>query len=714
MEVLTHDAQYYRDNFSRRTSIIDEYKRNMLTSMRSLFPGVPEDRLESEIAKIMKEQYVPTDIRYLEQDTPGTVSIRDSTLLDYTNELNADILTPYGSTYVPVSERKSFFIDYIEGAQSERKVVKKEMLLAEATGDTELATIKNLRQMNIKININALSGVMLSNVAFRSAINYNSITSTARFNTMLAYSSVEMMLEANYYFHSEDKAINWVTNLLRVYPGDAKFTECLTKYEMSLPSVEVVSDFFSKQVRSYSKFNKTLVLKELLLTLTPLQVAFVYYAQNLKHIVQTNDRFRRYFDELFDIAHVTTVTGDVPKIDRLSDEIITTMTVVILADDIGVLSRRAIDEHHPDLARKIYSMYKHIEHQFEYLGLLFDVLISLPVVPSEIIYHKNIIRKTVLLSDTDSILFTTASWVKWYTSDIRVCDKANNMNAAIVALTFKALEHMFAYTSANMNVSVENMKTVALKNEFMYDVFMRTPISKHYAGYVKYREGVRLSPYKFDIKGKNFKGSDLCKTTTEYVNKFIREIFDDFLITYKLDPNALIRKVVAFEQRIKQSIDLGDVTFLSQNPIKLKKDYANPESSSYIYYELWTEVFDDPYPSINPPQKCKTLPVKPLSLKHTENLDLIKRLNEKLYTKLITFLTKYPKRVFTRVIIPMDIPIPTELRELANYRKVCLSNCYSLYLILKSFNVVIYPSSESSSILFSDIYPQLLEDENHG
>jgi hypothetical protein len=254
------------------------------------------------------------------------------------------------------------------------------------------------------------------------------------------------------------------------------------------------------------------------------------------------------------------------------------------------------------------------------------------------------------------------------------------------------------------------MRKMALKNEFMYDVFMRTPISKHYAGYVKYREGIRLSPYKFDIKGKNFKGSDLCKTTTKHVDGFIRSIFDNFLETYKIDPEELISNTIDFEQRIKKSIGDGDVTFLSQIPIKLAKDYKTPDASNFLYYTMWMEVFAGYYPAINPPQKCKTLPVKPLSLKYMDNLDLIKEKNQDIYNKLIVFLRKYPKRIFDRVIIPMDIPIPTELRELADYRKVCLTNCYSLYLILKSFNIVVYPSSDNSQVLFSDMYPYLLKE----
>ena len=720
-KVLTYSHEYYRDNHSRRSSLMVEYKANMLKYLRYTYPHIAEDVLINKINTIVAERYKSRTLKYLSLPSPGNVDIKMNDLLETTNELNTDIMSPTGASYCQIDVRKSLFSEYIEDNQKERKVVKHEMLKAEVRGDDQGYRMGNLKQMNIKININVLSGVMLSSVTFRSAINYNAITSTARFGIMTAYSIVELAMASNYYFYSEAKAINWIINLLRIYPGDVSFSRCIDQYKLAIPSVDKVFSAYAEQVKLYAGLSSTDALEALIKTLKPLELAFVYYAVNMKRIFQDNDHFRTYFDDMLDIENVTILKGDIPRVAKLPDDVIQIFAVVVLANEMdkleitdpktGKVNKATlddIDKSYPEFARKIYSVYIHLENYLKKIEVLFENLIMLPIVPSDIGIHKNMIRNMVLLSDTDSILFTNMNWIEWYSGNIHITEKSSNFNAALVTIISKFLEHVFAYMSASMNIDTINMKTLAIKNEFMYDLFLRTPISKHYAGYAKFREGMLQSPYKFDLKGKNFKGSDLCKETTTYVKWFIKYIFDSFLTTYELHPEDLITKAIAFEQRIKRSINDGEVTFLTQKPINLKQGYKIPESSNYLYYELWQDVFAEKYGDLNLPQKTKELPIYEISIKDTTHLNHMKDKSIDIYDKFKKFVTKYPKRKFSRVLIPMDIEVPEELRILANYRKVCSANCYSLDLILKSFNIVNYPNN-ASIVLFSDTYLHLLE-----
>jgi hypothetical protein len=707
--VLTYPEGYYVDKYSRQLKISEEYKLNMIKYLRSVRPDIPESALNRFVGDIIRQRYKPSNLKYLKADEPCNLLPKVGDLLAVTNELNDNILSPYGAAYCPISESKSVFSEYIEDNQKERKRVKHEMFLAELRGDDDTVRMNDLKQKNIKININVLSGVMLSNVTFRSSINYNAITGTARFGIMTAYAVTELALASNYYFYSEDKAINWIISLLRIYPGDNLLSRCIDKYSISIPTKEKVFEEYAQQVLIYTNFSSTDNLRELIFKLTPYELAFIYYAVNLKRIFHENDSFRVLFDEIINIEIVPNVEGDVPKVAKLQDGLIQTFTIVILSAIIGKTSLEDIDAKYPDIARRIYSVYLHIEKCFKKLELLFDTFIMLPIVPSDIGMHKNMIRNTILLSDTDSILFTNISWIKWFTHDIKVTETASRCNAAVVTLISKLLEHTFAYMSASMNIDISNMRTLSIKNEFMYDIFLRTPISKHYAGYIKFREGVRQDPYKFDLKGKNFKGSDLCKETTSFVKWFIKDIFDSFLQTYILNPEEFIKKVIVFEQRIKKSIANGEVTFLTQKPINMRNQYKLPESSNYLYYELWQAVFAEKYGDLNLPQKTKELPILTVSIKDIKHLDDMKAMNPKMRDDFIKFITKYPTKKFSRILIPMDIPVPEELRPMADYRKVCAANCYSLELILRSFNIVNYPNGKEIT-LFSDIYHNLLQE----
>ncbi len=707
--VLTYPNHYYTMNFSRRLKLIEEYKVNMLTYLTQRFPNEDEAVLKKKMNAIIAKQYKPSILKYFSLPSVGNVSAKSGDLLDITNELNHDILTPYGTTYCPVAERKSLFSGYIEDNQNMRKLVKHDMFLAEARGDKDTAAIKNLSQMNIKININALSGVMLSTVAFRSAINYNSVTATARFGAMTAYSVIELSMASNYYLYDEDRAINWIIRLLRIFPGEDALQDCISTYGLVIPTVEKVFSDYAKQVLNYSRFSKNEQLEQLINSLTDMQRSFVYYAVNIKRIFQDNAGFKVLLKDMIDDSLVPLIDGDIPSFLAVPDDIIRTFTVVVCSKEIGKLTLDDVEKSHPELRRKLYSTYIYIEKQFGQLSKLFETLILLPILPSETGIHQNMIRRTVLLSDTDSVLFTNKNWIEWFFGEIVINDESSKINAAMISLASKLLEHSFAYMSSSMNIDNDNTRLIRIKNEFMYDVFLRTAISKHYSAYARYREGFKQDPYKLDLKGKNFKGSDLCKETTKFVKVFIRSIFDKYIESKQINPEELIIRTISFEQRIKRSIDDGEVTFLTQQPIKLKKDYDNPVSSRYIYYELWQAIFAKKYGDLNLPQKTREVPIMTVALSDSSNLNHIRAMDHTIYENFKLFLQKHSKRKFDRVLIPTDMKLPEELRAISNYRKVCASNCYSLKLILESLNIVNYPNTKSIT-LFSDTYPHLLQE----
>ena len=686
MTILTYSNEYYHKNYSRRSTLVDEYKSNMMSYLTKRYPTIPDDVLDKLLSKEMKDKYIPTNAKYLSSPSRGNIDFKDGELLYISNALNEDILTPSSSTYVQTSVRKSLFTPIICEGQANRSIEKGEMLLAEARGDEQQAKLKYLRQLNIKTEINILSGVMLSNVAFRSAINYNSITSTVRFSTTLAYSTAEMMLEGNLYLDSESSAITWLVNLARIQPDDKVLRDCICKYELRIPSADEVSDHFCKLVNTYSKFSKTESLRAYISELSDIERAYVYYACNMKHIFQKNPQFDQYLTDVADISNVPPhVDKDITSIYHLKDPVVFPMTLAIMADEMMLdgksISLDVIDERFPELRDRIMSVYHHVETQLSRISDLLFTLVLLPIAPSEIMRHINMIRKTTLLSDTDSIMFTTIHWVEWFTGQAKVSNKAANVSATIVGILCKIIEHTFAYSSASMNMAEDDIKELCMENEYNYDIFLRTDVMKHYAGFIKFREGLLQVPYKFDLKGGQLKGSSLCKTTTAYITTFIKDIFNDYLATYKVSGINLLSETIRFEQRIKQSIHNGDCTFLAQQSINLPKRYKNPDSSVVIYYYMWDEVFTSEYPEIHLPQKCLALPIPPVSYTKLGALDQMKESNPDMYDRFVKFLAKYPKRSFDRVMLPMDIDIPKELRPIVDYRRIVKTNCSSIYMI---------------------------------
>ena len=716
MTVLTRPLEEYHQRYSRKNnpkSVLKEYCNNMMLYLTKQFPDVPKETLQSIMNNAVHEKFKDRITGIITQTEPGNIKTDiEGSLFNETDCLTENILTPYGAFYCSVDEQVSMFTDYIKEQQALRKKTKKEELVAEAKGDMNLKQIKYLGQLATKVAINALSGVALSNVSFRSAINYNAITATARFSTMSAYALSEMNLGNNYFLFDEDQGINWITNLLRLYPGDEILSQLISEYKLKVPSCEDVIKAYTEQVNTYSKFSKNIYLKSTLQNLTNLELTFVFYGSNLFRMVKYNSEvFKDYFDQLVNIDNIPMVEGEIVSFSSLPDEMIRTYAIVALSDLIpDKMTPDEIATKLPEVNRKLVSVYYHIEKKLQSIDKLFFNLIALPLVPSEVMLHKNMMRKVTIISDTDSILFTNVNWVRWYNDDdIRITTKTSRFNALIVLLTSKIFNHHFAYVTASLNVDLENMSRLSYKNEFTYDIFLKTSIGKHYCGYIRYREGMRLNPPKLDLKGKQFRGSDLAKTTIKFIDWFIRWIFDKYLTEYKLTPKDLISQVIKFEQLIKTSILEGKIEFLGIKPLKFRSDYAKPESSNYLYFELWESVFKDKYGEIHLPSKSRELLISPIKFSDLSNLEALKKIDKDIYLKFVNFVKKYPKRTISRVLIPLDIEIPQELRSIADYKKIIKGNSLPISLILSSFNIVNNSDSKTYN-MYSDIYPELLEE----
>ncbi len=701
MDVLIKDDDFFDELRNDRSSLLDEYRDNMLTYLKQCFPTIKRDKLSELVIREMRKDLCPKPVQFIYSPSKGNFELKKGTVLDYIKATNGYIKTPSGASFVQPKERFSVFTPLILEKQAERKLVKKDEILAEAKGDTELAMIKNREQANIKIGINIFSGVMLANVTYRSSAHYNAITSTARFGTMTGYAFTERTIADNYYFSSENQAINWVINLLRIYPGDEELQAVLQQYNLIDIDRDSLLHRMCTAVNTYTPFCKNFHLKELIGSLTQMQVNYVFYAGNLNRIMFTNPGTKDIITDIMDITNIPEYTGPIKSIFELKDDTLCVLVNILLSDDFvdadgKTITHDRIDSEFPVVANRIISLYHVIEKKFANLENLFDVLLNLSVLPADSLNHKNMVRKTVILSDTDSIILTLIHWAEWYTGESKVSKTALNVASIIVALLSKMFEYLFVTLLMRLGVERKFMRKLVMKNEFTFSVLIRTVISKHYAGYITIREGQIISPSKLELKGKNFISSTLCKETLGNTNDLIKFILDSAIDDIPITFRELIRKAVKFEQRIVQSTLSGETTFLEMLPIKREGEYKKPFSSNFLYYEVWTAVFSEKYGPLALPQKCRVIPIKPI----TATTYKLIFTNESMHKGWGKFFKKFPQKKIKRIFIPLTVEIPPEIVPIIDHGKILSMNCYALNLILKSCNILTTTS-------FSDNYPAL-------
>lgn len=702
----TPDVTEYT-NTNANTTLIREYVSNMTTYMILKHPEMKKEDVTAKIQAYVLENIVRPRIKMMAHDSYGSTEMIVSDLLTYTGEiLGKRVITPFGTTYKLSSEIEAFIKKLIKNELKQRGIVKKDMLDNKAKGNMVLANIQNSIQSRIKIGVNSISGAMGSahNCLFDPA-GYNAITSTCRHGCMTGYAHAERFIEGNFYFPDYESVINWCIICIRTCPDKDTIMDTLSHYNLKHPTIEEVyihlKESLSLYTFNYSKEDLTNFISQL----QDHERAFIYYVYNLKNLLRENpDISKPIIADIYnpidmDNIDESIVAEDLYKIDG-------DLVVMVVSTNPDLLEGHLVYDtvkDAPHISKRVVHLCRHIEKKLSYFQKMFDVFIHPKIDVQDVTNHKNMMRKTVILSDTDSVIASTKNWVEWYTGKIVYNKDAYDINFFVIYMLTKSLLHIFAVMGNNLGVIQEDLRLINMKNEFFYPILTRTPIGKHYSGLNTIVEGRWLKKPDMDLKGKNFRGSDLCATTLKTVETFIREkIFNKYIENGHLHGGDIVDEVLKFEYSIIDSIKAGDTTFFGTSPINPRSAYAKPESSPYFYYLLWQSVFKDKYGEMHLPQKYRKIPLDPQLVKSQAFMDKFKSIDNETYDKFVAFLKEWPKKKITQLYIPLNLDLPLEIIDAINMRSILHKNTYPIYLILCSLGIGVW--FKNSFSLLSDMY----------
>jgi hypothetical protein len=389
----------------------------------------------------------------------------------------------------------------------------------------------------------------------------------------------------------------------------------------------------------------------------------------------------------------------------LSDSQLLSLAFVMCHHTFKNQTLTEIDKNDDEVRAIIKYTYYELESRLTELSDIMNMFVFIDINLHKPFKHSNMIRKSVILSDTDSIIFTTIKWILWFTKKITINRESINFHSLLIFLISKSLDHIFCVFSKDANVETKNLKKINIKNEFFFSSFLRTGISKHYGAMTRIQEGVVLPSPKFELKGKNFKGSDLSIDTLSKLENFIKDILNSIEKNPNLNFDRILETVIDHETFIYESLQAGQTNFLSQVPVKDKSEYKIPYGSNWFYYHLWQNVFAKKYNDIIIPQKCKAVSLRfKLNANHIKRIEFMKDISPDIYSNLRSFLLLYKQKNITRIIIPPSIDIPKEIIPLIDYKKIILNQCYGMYLILRSFNIGPITISKDRKYLLSEIY----------
>ncbi len=765
------DVDLYEKPLKRDTAI-NAYIENMVTYLKLKHPDKDEDSLREQVKQVIRDrvnklkdnnrkavaEHLTIDeakakygklyptlkmVQATDPDAPNPrkrsygnlVEVPNMDILKFGSVYTDKIMSPFCSVYETTDKLTSFLTNKIVKDGSKRKSKKKLMLKARKLGDATGARVYNNQQATVKINMNSTSGAMGCNGNFLSSpANYNSITSICRFFVMNSYAHAERFLEGNFYFATVEQVINHVVNCVRLGPTGELVMSIYNRstVPLYLPNVDDVTIFLFDKLYRYNKNtpeDHKAKIKATISTLNQGQLAFIYYMSNLKNLIQTNEGFfRPWLDDFLSDTNVDyNQTYDLDEINKVDPDLITVVSTVYnsmlprnkkgnnisVYDCLSPQPEQGVNEAHPEIVQKFIAISKYMTHKLAQIAEIFNVFMRHDVAIPRVPEHKFMYRDAITLSDTDSIIFSTQHWVKWYTGSLAITDKAYAVNALIVFWLTKATIYVQYQVSKRLGVCGKDLVTMNMKNEFMMPVEISTSAKKNYASILKIQEGVVFSNPRLDIKGVNLRGSTFSPSTTAYTQWFIRDIIDTICVSRKIDPRKKILDVLKYERLILDDIMHGNNTYLSIKSIKLANEYKDPSKSIYFNYQIWEAVFAPKYGSILLPTKAYVLPVSnlanPAYVEYLERVepDTAARLKEALETL-------KDKEINCIPINPMLKEVPEILRKVIRVRGLIYSQVSPLYLIMKSLGLSIGADPGKMSArpeLYSDVYGWVSSDE---
>ena len=680
----------------------------MVAFLQTQDPQASEEDLRNFVMKTIEEKRKPIHADVVTHPEYGRTELKTYDLVDYIDNAAKSIVSPSGAVYEKPDVQESVLRVILEKKTRTRSLYKKRMLSSIAAGDKKNADYYNGVQASAKIFNNAMFGTTGNkyNILYDKAV-FNSITSITRYCAMGGYGYIEKFLKGNMYLRSLNEVINCCTCLIRVRPPDSDAVA--DRYGLYKPSTYDVALYFYNSLRYYMDANAAWDdLYAYIATLPQTYQTFIFYASNMDNLMQYNDTFFRSFLHRFfsrDIPVDTSV--DPTDVFKIEDDLRT----LCLTVNAGYLENTDITkavETHPEGAKKIYVLAKHMEACLHEISPIISTFLCVKMDIPNVMGHPNMVRRVVTVSDTDSAIFSTQHYVEWYTGKVCFNQDAYDINTFMTFMISQSIEHVFARISSGMGMIGDDIYRIKMKNEFLYPIMLRTPIKKHYAGIVTIQEGKILPKPKDDIKGAQLRGTNVSRTTTDNVTRFIKDIINTVIEKGELYASECLHHVASYEQYVYTSLCNGDLTFFPTISVNPKSEYKDGENNqTYFHYMMWQEVFAPVYENFVLPNKGYGIPVlgNGHALYNKEWHDMLDAESPGMGQRLHDFLTRNTHKRVSQIILPPVIhSIPKVFLHIMDARKIIYSNGSPFYLVLNALGLSPTYKHPDQSLLISDHY----------
>jgi len=661
----------------------------------SVMERYSKEESKSKIKEYIKEtkQFINPDVSFYERDINGNRSKQVTKLTDYIDYVTREnkIIAPSFTVYFNTKEKQSLHSNFIEVNTKKRSLHKKEAFKQKMDNNFEMFNYHNTLQKSMKIFNNSLSGAYASaGTVLNNPSAHYTLTSITRSLSGIGNTLSESVIAGNKHFKDPDTTLNHIITIANDVDKEA-VKSVIIKYKLKIPTPQDTMDAILKSSTKYWRnIEKEMIIFNYLKNIDGLTRAYITYHNDLFHLRKYNDEFvRNLISTMINYQLV-----DIKEED--ADEAVNSINEWIYNFAMHILSERLKGVKKSDFTlqdkQHLVSIAVNLTEKFNLYEDLFKVFFITNIFPVSIGTVKNLVRETIVLSDTDSTCASYDEWVYWYYGEYNFSPESIAVTAAVMTIMTQAVDHYIKLFGTNMNITYEATNVLEMKNEFFWKVFVNTNVSKHYFADVFIQEGNIYDVDKY--KSLERKGVHLIAPNAY---RPIRDLAEEIMVTSmetiynggKIDFTNYIEKIMAAEELILDKLKDASPDVLKLEKIKEAKSYKlEPNASPYIHHMLWEEVFEDDYGKAPDPTYMAikiptTINSKADMKEFVENIP-----NEEIRKRLEKFLTEKKRETIKTFRFPLILlynnGIPEEIVPIIDKKKVVLDNCRVLYIVLES------------------------------
>lgn len=703
-----------RDAYTRQLEIVKYYVEQQAFVL-SRTKGIPWKDAKEYVVTMLKERrrgIINPPTLGLQRTNTGDRERVESTFLSTLKDMasSGKILSPSGVLYDRPSENKSLTGEYLSEGIAKRKAAKQLMFKYKNEGDKGKEAIYKALQNALKIRINSLSGMHgSSGTILYIKTGHSSLTSMCRAATSYCNAHNERFIAGTRHLWSPDITIANITST--VYYADYEiFNRAVELYNLHLPTVDEVMGVIEWSTRFYWKDEEaTAYIRKLVEGLTPIERAVFVYKGDMYHLKEFNPGLVRTF---FDAIIKDDMDGSLlPYDDTLlkNTDGDTQILVKLLACKHMVVpdlhGPTGLQTHHPEEYAKVQHVGARCSQALERYALLIRAVWVVETLPVSTANFYHAVRRSVLLSDTDSTVFTVMKWVEWYYGTIDHSVLSDGAWFFMTYLTTSVIIHILALFSANLGVEKEHLNLIAAKNEYGFPAVSLTSLAKHYYGSIFHQEGNIYKTQGKENKGVGLRPSMIAESIVKAAQALQDQILSSVYLGKPLSVYDVYDVIYRYEMCIEESVNRSDPEFLKTGQIK--STYAKLESSPYRYHELWMAVFahkygnpgSPPYVDIKVPLLLKNKTMTKAWIADVEKIDadVARRLESFLTTKGID---KVESLRMPRSLVSDGFP--DEVKCAMSVRRLTREIMGPFYIILESTGI--FQVHDDDRVLIRDVY----------